>query len=358
MQINRLAVPFLLITVISGCVSQSTLVETNRVSEPKTDMTEAARTRMSLGLNYLQRGDMSQAKYNLEKASQMAPDMAAIDNAIAYYNEQVGETALAEKYYRQSLRKDSQNPDTLNNFGVFLCQQHQYQEGQSLLRKAIENPSYIRVADSYENLALCAIAQQDYPQYEQYLRQSLQHNAHRVSAVYLLAEFAYASGHIADAKKWSLRLQQLEERSAPATMLQYLLAKQTGDISTLQQAKQFLTEVHPQSEETLMLLNDDLRQSRPEKLRRAYQASLVQPVTEQVDAAVSAQPKVKVLKRKAQPAEGSTQQQSGRKGTPLAGIATEVNLQLNQLSPWHQINAVTALQSGETMTLREFALFS
>ncbi len=127
-RVNRVAVSALLVALMSGCVSQSTLVETNRIGEPRTDMTEAARTRMSLGLNYLQRGDTSQAKYNLEKASQLAPEMAEIDNAIAYYYQQVGETALAEQSYRQSLRKDGNNPDTLNNFGVFLCQLQKYQE--------------------------------------------------------------------------------------------------------------------------------------------------------------------------------------------------------------------------------------
>jgi type IV pilus assembly protein PilF len=417
MQMNRLAVTALLVTLISGCVSQSTLVETNRVGEPRTDMTEAARTRMSLGLNYLQRGDMSQAKYNLEKASQMAPDMAEIDNAIAYYNQQVGETVLAEQSYRQSLRKDSNNPDTLNNFGVFLCQLHKFEEAERLLRKAIENPRYIRVADSYENLAYCAMAQQDYTNYQQYLRQSLQHNGNRVSAVYLMAEFAYASGDLPDAKKWIVRLEQLEERSAPATLLQYLLAKQTGDIVVQQRAQQFLTEVHPQSEETLMLLNDDLRQSRPEKLRQAYQASLLQSGATPVTAEPTAQPspKLKVLKRKApvkldpstaRPAQlpkGETLASLARQyqiepsdraqlnsvslsaeqskeqllmapasakrfdlalnhqleqADPLLRIAEPVNLGVDHLFRWNQMKAASQLPSGQTITLRDHALFS
>jgi type IV pilus assembly protein PilF len=365
MQFNRVAVTALLVTLISGCVSQSTLVETNRVGEPRTDMTEAARTRMSLGLNYLQRGDTSQAKYNLEKASQLAPDMAEVDSAIAFYYQQVGEAELAEKSYRQSLRKDSTNPDTLNNFGVFLCQQKKYQEAQSLLINAIQNPTYIRVADSYENLAFCAVAQQDYVNYQQYLRQSLQHNGNRVSAVYLMGEFAYASGDLTEAKKWLARLEQLEERSAPATLLQYLLAKQTGDLVQQQKSEQFLTKVYPQSEEALMLLNQDLRQSRPEKLRQAYQARLLQTDTTPQPAGLNPTPKLKVVKRKvaAEAPEpklppSALLQYQVQSGDTLASIADKFKLEIEHLLQWNQMTAATQLQSGQTIIIRDPALSS
>ncbi len=355
MQVNRVAVSALLVALISGCVSQSTLVETNRIAQPRTDMTEAARTRMSLGLNYLQRGDTSQAKYNLEKASQLAPEMAEIDNAIAYYYQQVGETELAEQSYRQSLRKDGDNPDTLNNFGVFLCQLQKYQEATNLLQKAIKNPTYIRVADSYENLAFCAVAQQQYPQYQQYLRQSLAHNGNRVSAVYLMAEFSYASSDLAEAKKWSARLEQLGERSAPATLLQYLLARQTGDVVAQQSAEKFLTTVHPRSEESLMLHNQDLAKSRPEKLRQAYQASLLQSgaAIDPTAASATDQPKLKVIKRKAAPKSSGEQplQHQVQDGETLFSIASQYRLTVSELQQLNQLDAAAVVMPGQQLQL-------
>jgi type IV pilus assembly protein PilF len=352
MQFNRVAVSALLVALMSGCVSQSTLVETNRIAQPRTDMTEAARTRMSLGLNYLQRGDTSQAKYNLEKASQLAPDLAEIDNAIAYYYQQVGEAELAEKSYRQSLRKDGDNPDTLNNFGVFLCQLQKYQEATSLLQKAIKNPGYIRVADSYENLAFCAVAQQQYPQYQQYLRQSLAHNGNRVSAVYLMAEFSYASSDLAEAKKWSSRLEQLGERSAPASLLQYLLARQTGDVVAQQSAEKFLTTVHPQSEESLMLHQQDLAQSRPEKLRQAYQTSLLQTGAGISPAMSSARPKLKVIKRKVPATASAGQlQHQVQDGETLFSIASQYRLTVSELQQLNQLADTAVVTAGQQLQL-------
>jgi len=258
--------------LLSGCVSESTIVGNDRPGQPRTDMKEAARTRMSLGLNYLQRGDNTQAKYNLEKAKQLAPDLADIDNALAYYYQQVGELEQAEDSYRDALRKDSNNADTYNNFGAFLCQHQKYQQAEELLLAAIKRPGYIRVADSYENLAFCSLEQKDYVKYHQYLKQSLQHNSNRSSALYNMAVMEYAMGNLAEAKRWQSRLHQLGQVSA---------------------------EVYPTSPEANMVLASDFSKSKPEQMRRDYKNSIVGDANSDASKhGVVDQPKMKIVKRK------------------------------------------------------------
>ncbi|WP_306523882.1 type IV pilus biogenesis/stability protein PilW [Rheinheimera sp.] len=285
--------------LLSGCVSESTIVGNDRPGQPRTDMKEAARTRMSLGLNYLQRGDNTQAKYNLEKAKQLAPDLAEVDNALAYYYEQVGELKQAEESYRDALRKDSNNADTYNNFGAFLCQHQKYQQAEELLLAAIKRPGYIRVADSYENLAFCALEQKDYVKYHQYLKQSLQHNSNRSSALYNMAVMEYAMGNLAEAKRWQNRLHQLGQVSAEATLLRYIVAYYSGDVAEQQTAEKFLLSVYPGSSEAAMLLASDFSQSKPEQMRKAYKSSIVQEAGTTSPAVASAdKPKMKIIKRK------------------------------------------------------------
>ncbi len=294
---NKLVVASVLcLTLLSACVSESTIVNNDRVGKPRTDMKEAARTRMSLGLNYLQRGDMSQAKYNLEKAKQLAPDLSEIDNALAYYFQQVGELEQAEEAYRASLRKDSNNADTYNNFGSFLCQINKYTEAEELLQAAIKRPGYIRVADSYENLAFCALAQKDYLRYQQFLRQSLQHNSNRTSSLYNMAVIEYAMGNLAEAKKWQARLHQLGQVSPEATLIRYLVAYQSGDMVEQQTAEKFLLSVYPGSSEAAMLLSSDFSQSKPEQMKQAYKATLLTTPADQAE--VPNKPKMKIVKRK------------------------------------------------------------
>jgi type IV pilus assembly protein PilF len=308
------------LTLLGGCVSESTIVNTDRVGAPRTDMKEAARTRISLGLNYLQRGDMSQAKFNLEKARQLAPDLADVDNALAYYFQQVGEFEQAEDAYRMSLRKDSDNADTYNNFGSFLCQINKFTEAEELLQAAIKRPGYIRVADSYENLAFCALAQKDYLRYQQFLRQSLQHNSNRTSSLYNMAVIEYAMGNLSEAKKWQGRLHQLGQVSPEATLIRYLVAYQSGDVVEQQTAEKFLLSVYPGSSEAAMLLSSDFSQSKPEQMKQAYKATLI--TSSDSESAVPDQPKVKIVKRKSS-ASTAVSMAASSVQTPSASVSTE-----------------------------------
>ncbi len=293
------ALAFALSAGLAACVSEQTVVEGTRGGQTEVGSEQQARTRMSLGLTYLQRGENAQAIFNLEKAKELAPNLPEVWNALAYYYEQVDELEMAEDAYRTSLRKDDNNADTYNNFGAFLCQNGKYKQAEELLLAAVKRPGYIRVADSYENLAYCALAQEDFAKYKQYLLNAVKHSSSRQNAVYNLATLEYAMGDMAEAKKWQTRLQNLGQVSAQATLLRYLIAYRTGDSAEQQVAEKFLVSVYPTSKETGMVLAGDFRESEPDKLRQRYKASVVGSQTPEVaEAQPVAAPKMKIVKRK------------------------------------------------------------
>ncbi len=293
------ALAFALSAGLVACVSEQTVVEGTRGGQTEVGSEQQARTRMSLGLTYLQRGENAQAIFNLEKAKELAPNLPEVWNALAYYYEQVDELELAEDAYRTSLRKDDNNADTYNNFGAFLCQNGKYKQAEELLLAAVKRPGYIRVADSYENLAYCALAQEDFTKYKQYLLNAVKHSSSRQNAVYNLATLEYAMGDMAEAKKWQTRLQNLGQVSAQATLLRYLIAYRTGDAAEQQVAEKFLVSVYPTSKETGMVLAGDFRESEPDKLRQRYKASVVGSQTPEVaETQPVATPKMKIVKRK------------------------------------------------------------
>lgn len=286
------------ITVV-GCVSEQTVVEGTRGGQTEVGSDQQARTRMSLGLTYLQRGENDQAIFNLEKAKELAPDMPEIWNALAYYYQQVDEIDLAEDAYRTALRKDSNNADTYNNFGAFLCQHGKYKQAEELLLAAVKLPGYIRVADSYENLAYCSLEQNDFAKYKQYLLSSLKHSSSRQTAVYNIAMLEYAMGNMVEAKKWQTRLQNLGQVSAPVSLLRYLIAYRTGDSADQQEAEKFLVSVFPTSKEAGMVLAGDFRESEPDKLRQRFKSSLMgQAQATESPTELVATPKMKIVKRK------------------------------------------------------------
>lgn len=326
-------------TLLFGCVSESTIVDSKVPGERPTDNKQIARTRLSLGLNYLQRGETSQARFNLEKARELAPDMPEVDNALAYYYQQVGEFEQAEDAYRDALRKDHNNADTYNNFGAFLCQINKFEEAEELLLAAVKRPGYIRVADSYENLAFCALGRKDFDKYQQYLEQALRHNGVKHSIVYNLSMLNYAKGDLEKARIWQKRLQELGQVSPQATLLRYMIAYQLDDKTEQQTAEKFMLSVYPTAAETAWMLSADFSASAPEKLRQQYKASLLGLEPADLVQKPAATPKIKVVKRKT----------GVNPDSEAFGLTTETGPQLMERTPapaeaksFSAVTAVTA----------------
>ncbi len=298
MRLSWLAGVGLCSALLFGCVSESTIVDSKRQGERQTDNKQIARTRLSLGLNYLQRGETSQARFNLEKARELAPDLPEVSNAMAYYYQQVGEFDQAEDAYRDALRKDNDNADTYNNFGAFLCQINKFDEAEQLLLAAVKRPGYIRVAESYENLAFCALGRKDFDKYQQHLEQALRHNGVKHSIVYNLSVLNYAKGDMEKARIWQKRLQELGQVSPQAILLRYMIAYQLDDKTEQQTAEKFMLSVYPTSPETAWMLSADFSASEPEKLRQQYKASLLGVDPSVLAASPNSNPKIKIVKRK------------------------------------------------------------
>ena len=313
--------------ILSGCVSENTIVANDRqVTQRNVDNTEAAKTRISLGLNYLRRGDSTQALFNLERARTMAPNLPEVYNALAFYYQTVGEHAQAENAYKQAIARDANNADAYNNYGAFLCQIGKYDEAERLLLAAIAKPGYIRVAESYENLALCQLEQDRFERAKGYLASSLSHNGTRISALINSASVHYAMGSLAEAKTDLQRIQRLGRVSARSTLLNYLVSEKQGDLSTMKHAEQLLLTLYIDTNEARLLLQQRLLESEFEQLRERYKQHLLADFMPQNPATASrnttqpvANPQLRIRRKTAEPdALTATAAASPPPATPVA----------------------------------------
>ena len=315
--------------VLTGCVSEQTYVGSDKpVSDRTFDNIEAARTRISLGLNYLRRGDTSQAKYNLERARSFAPNSAEVHSALAYYYQSVGENKQAEEYFRLAIQKDANYADAYNNYGAFLCQLERYDEAEQLLLKAISRPGYIRVAESYENLALCQLQQNNFSKAKGYLDSSTSHNTTRITSLTMSAGLSYAMGDNRGAKALLDRIQRLGRVSARTVLLSYLIAEKNGDQETLRNAEQLLLTLYTDTPETRLLLQKRLQDSEFEQLRERYKDSLMANIVlpdenaekPELPASPAPNPKLKVVKRKTA-SDNTAPEQSMANAAPDSSVA-------------------------------------
>jgi len=200
--LRRLTALVLALTlVLSGCSSSP--------SQANIDKVEAAKTRISLGLTYLQNGNFAQAKANLDKALKFAPGLTDVHFALAYYYQTIDEVVLAEKSYQKALSIDPQNADLLNSYGAFLCLQGLYPTAEKFLYKAIQSQQYSHAAASYENLAICSQAQANTKQAITHLETALSHDPTRIKSAYLLLELYVSEQNWPQAKKALTKYEKL-----------------------------------------------------------------------------------------------------------------------------------------------------
>jgi type IV pilus assembly protein PilF len=189
----------------------------------------AAKNRVSLGLTYLSNGNFSQAKANLDKALNFAPKSADAHFAMAYYYQQVDELILAEEYYLQALKFGPENPNIINSYGAFLCELGRYEKAKSYLLKAATSKRYISVAETYENLAICAVDQGKIDEAIGFLDLALNHQPTRSKSLFFLAQLKKEQGNYDEAKKILWKYDRVARFSPDSLWLSYEIAQGLGD---------------------------------------------------------------------------------------------------------------------------------
>ena len=287
---------------LTGCVTENSYEGSDTpVVEKQVKNSGAARTRIALALQYLKTGNNSQAKYNLERAADFAPDLPEVHYSLAYYYQQVDEPELADKAYQRALKIAPNDPNTLNNYGVFLCGIGEYDRAAEELLKAISIPSYIRVAESYENLALCAIEFDDFENAEKYLKSALNHSSQRPSSMISLAGLYYAKSDLHKAEDIIEKYESTGRVTPRALMLSYLIQQRMGHIEKAEATAGIILQTYPGSNEAKAITSGQVKRSEFEILREKYrQAQLEELQISSDNSSVSKdQPKIRIVKRKA-----------------------------------------------------------
>lgn len=212
-----------LCSLLSACVTEPRDPDFAGADAINTDA--AAKNRVSLGLTYLSNGNFSQAKANLDKALNFAPKSADAHFAMAYYYQQVDELALTEEYYLKALKLAPENPNIINSYGAFLCEQGRYEKAKSYFLKAVSSKSYVSTAETYENLAICAVDQGKTDEAVGFFESALNHQPTRGKSLFFLAQLQKEQGNYGEAKKTLWKYDRVSRVSPESLWLSYEIAQ-------------------------------------------------------------------------------------------------------------------------------------
>lgn len=258
--------------LLSACVTQNYENNAeNPVIESSSTDNEIAITRISLGMGYLNMGNTTQAKLNLEKAKRFAPNLTQVYTAFAHYYDVVDEPEQAMAAFEYALSLDAKDADTLNNYGVFLCKQEKYDASETYMLKAIAVPSYLLVSQSYENLALCQLENKNFEKAEIYLAKSISHSPSRSSAFLQMLRLQYAMGKYEEAKIYLRRYEKSTRRFTPnALALAYKVYEKMHNRRVAQNYASMLVKMFPNSYEAKQYILNGLEHVEADDLARKY----------------------------------------------------------------------------------------
>lgn len=166
----------------------------------------AARYNTELATDYMNKGRMDLARSKLANALKQAPHSAIVHNALALYYQRLGQYDQAKRQYQISLRYHPDNPDTLNNYGTFLCSQGKARESLQYFSKAAANLNYSTPDSALANAGNCALKIPDRKLAEKYFKRTLAINPNQTQALWQLGLMAFEQGNYSDANTYLSRL--------------------------------------------------------------------------------------------------------------------------------------------------------
>ncbi|MEP6873584.1 MAG: type IV pilus biogenesis/stability protein PilW [Burkholderiales bacterium] len=138
----------MLMAALGGCVSQSQTTDRGVESKDivtasdESDGSKRSRVRMELATGYYGRGQMTTALDQVKLAIIADPTFAEAFNMRGLIYSNLGDDKLAEESFRRALQLAPQDPDSMQNFGYFLCQKKRYAEATAMFDQALAVPRY------------------------------------------------------------------------------------------------------------------------------------------------------------------------------------------------------------------------
>jgi type IV pilus assembly protein PilF len=255
-----------IVMLLAACALSACVTETaGGLPNVKPDLHEAARINTQLGTGYtheaLNASDLGTRRKLLEvaldklqKAISQDDDYAPAHAALAYVYALRGDNDNADAEYRRALRLAPDDPDTRNNYGVFLCGQGKTAEAERNFMRAAKNPDYTTPAAAWTNAGVCARKAGDLARAESDFRQALEADPGFADALAEMAAISFQQHNYLATRAFLERYQRVAKPSAGLLALGARAERALGNESAARQYEIKLVRNFPDSPEAAQIL--------------------------------------------------------------------------------------------------------
>lgn len=249
--ICRILVGFGMLLMLSAC----TTTDNQRSKE---DNQESALINARLGLAYMQQGNFELALEKLERALLQDPDQPVAHHYIAELYRQLNAPDDAKKHYQKALKISPRDHSLHNNYGVFLCDQGDYEGAEKGFLMAIQTtPVHQPRFGIYENLAQCMLRKPDLGKAEKYFRTALDVNPSLPVSLYQMAQISYDQQKYLRARAFYQRFTETSTHNVESLWLGYKIESELGDHRAAAELARQLKTNYPLADETIELMESE-----------------------------------------------------------------------------------------------------
>jgi len=244
-----------LAAVLLGLAACAAPVPRDQQGAPRTDFdsTDADRRaapRLELAAGYFARGQYKTALDEIKQVLAVKPNMREAINMRGLIYAAMGETQLADENFRHALQLYPQDPDTLHNYGWFLCQQQRWTAAQAQFDLALAQSSYRAPSRSWLAKGVCSAKAGRQAEAEQSLQKAFEYDPASPVVAYNLADVLYRGKQYERARFYIQRVNaQTEQSNAQSLWLALRIERRLGNSAGVDELSQLLRRRHPQSPE-------------------------------------------------------------------------------------------------------------
>lgn len=227
-----------------------------RTASDQTDLDRRAAVRVELAYGYFSRGQYTTALDELKQALAVKPDFREALNLRGLVYAALGEIPLAEESFRRALALSARDPDTLHNYGWFLCQQRRYADSYAQFDLALAQPQYRGQARTLLAKGVCEATAGQLPLAEKTLGRAFELDPSNPAIAVNLAEVLFRNGQYERARFYVKRVNdQAEQLNSQSLWLALRIERRLGNTATVADLGQQLRRRFPQSPELRALDN-------------------------------------------------------------------------------------------------------
>ncbi|MFC3195764.1 type IV pilus biogenesis/stability protein PilW [Marinicella sediminis] len=215
--------------VLAGCAQTSQprrYQESDSQQEPENS---PAMLNVKMGVAYLEREDYRTALEKLKRALAHNPKLAIAHSAIALVYTSMNAQKDAERHYELSVKYAPNDPNILNNYGTYLCQNGQYLEAVGYYKKTLANPFYRTPETVHENIGVCLMKADQQAEAEYHFRKALEANPNMIISIYNMVIVSAGKGESMRARAFIQRLESLTELDEKVLKVAYEVEKKMGN---------------------------------------------------------------------------------------------------------------------------------